>query len=257
MFTILFAVVVLLLSVTFALAGLVLAQRLVPLKLRESHNAAIGIIYGALYVMFGVIVGFSAYLVLSKYNASQNTAASEAGSIVELHRLAEQLPEPPREGIQELVTSYARVVVDEEWPLMQGRETSLRAEALANDLAREIEGFEPDTNAEQALYAQALERVNDLSQAREARLLDVREGLPPILWVVLVTLGAIIILFTYFLGMEDARLHALAVVALTAGITFVILTIVALDQPFGELRVGPETFELALAEIERNSEREP
>lgn len=257
MVTVLLGVVILLLSVTFALTGLVLAQRLLPLKLRESHNAAIGIIYGALYVMFGVIVGFSAYLVLNKYTSSQSTAAREAGSIVEIHRLAEQLPEPPREGIQELATSYAQVVVDEEWPLMRGRETSLRAEALADDIAREIEGFEPGTNAEQALYAQALERVNDLSQAREARLLDVREGLPPVLWVMLVALGTIIIIFTYFLGMEDARLHASAVVALAAGITFVIFTIVALDHPFGDLRVDPDSFELALAEIERNSERVP
>jgi hypothetical protein len=33
-------------------------QRLVPLSIRESHSAAIGIIYAALYVMFGIMVGF-------------------------------------------------------------------------------------------------------------------------------------------------------------------------------------------------------
>lgn len=241
------------LSVFVAVAGLVLAQRLVPLELRESHTAAIGIIYGALYVMFGVIVGFSAYLVLNKYVASHTTAASEAGSIVELHRLAEQLPEPGRGEIQDLATSYARVVVDEEWPLMEDRETSLRAAALADELARAVESFEPGTNAEQALYTQTLERVHDLSQDRESRLLDVREGLPPILWVVLVVLGTTIIVFTYFLGMENARLHMVAVVALTVGIAFVIFTVVTLDHPFGELRVDSEAFELALNEIERNS----
>ena len=48
------------LSVLLAVGGLVLVQRLVPLSLRESHNTAIGIIYAALYVMFGVMVGFSA-----------------------------------------------------------------------------------------------------------------------------------------------------------------------------------------------------
>jgi cytosine/uracil/thiamine/allantoin permease len=66
------------LAVTLVVAGLLLAQRLVPLSIRESHNAAIGIIYAALYVMFGVMVGFSAYIVLNKYNTSQNTVKSEA-----------------------------------------------------------------------------------------------------------------------------------------------------------------------------------
>ncbi len=41
-----------------AVAGLVLAQRLIPLSLRERNNTAIGTIYAALYVMFGVSVGF-------------------------------------------------------------------------------------------------------------------------------------------------------------------------------------------------------
>jgi len=53
-----------------------MVHRLVPLSIRESHTAAIGIIYAALYVMLGMVVGFSAYLVLSKYNISQNTAKS-------------------------------------------------------------------------------------------------------------------------------------------------------------------------------------
>ena len=67
---------VVLLNVALAVAGLLMVHRLVPLSIRESHTAAIGIIYAALYVMLGMVVGFSAYLVLSKYNISQNTAKS-------------------------------------------------------------------------------------------------------------------------------------------------------------------------------------
>ena len=67
---------VVLLNVALAVAGLLMVHHLVPLSIRESHTAAIGIIYAALYVMLGMVVGFSAYLVLSKYNISQNTAKS-------------------------------------------------------------------------------------------------------------------------------------------------------------------------------------
>ncbi len=101
------------LSVLLAVGGLVLVQRLVPLPLRESHNTAIGIIYAALYVMFGMVVGFSAYLVLNKYNASQSAVELEANSVEELYWLAEQLPDPEQDQIQQLervwrITSPAR-----------------------------------------------------------------------------------------------------------------------------------------------------
>jgi hypothetical protein len=68
--TALLGLLVVLLAVILAVAGLLVVHRLVPLSIRESHTAAIGIIYAALYVMFGMMVGFSAYIVLNKYNTS-------------------------------------------------------------------------------------------------------------------------------------------------------------------------------------------
>src|SRR5829696_8105343 len=62
MATALLAVFILVVSVSLAVAGLVLAQRRIPLELRQSHNVAIGVVYGALQITFGVIVGFSAFL---------------------------------------------------------------------------------------------------------------------------------------------------------------------------------------------------
>lgn len=240
------------LTMVLAVAGLLMAQRLVPLSIRESHNTATGIIYAALYVMFGMVVGFSAYLVLSKYNLSESTAKSEASNVEEIYWLAEQLPEPEREEIQGLAVSYARAVVDEEWPRMREGRTSERADTLANELRRSFEDFEPSTNAEQGIYAQGLERMHDMDEAREVRLLNVREGLPPILWFVLVSLGIDTILFTYFVGMKSTWLHALAVAALTGGIALIIFAIILLDRPFGgDFRVGSDAFELTLETIEK------
>jgi hypothetical protein len=202
--TALFGLLVILLAVILAVAGLLVVQRLVSLTTRESHNTAIGIIYAALYVMFGVIVGFSAYLVLNKYNLSETTAKTEASNVEELYWLAEQLPQQERDEVQELTASYARVVVDEEWPLMKNGQESPRADALVNDLRQSIEDFEPSTNAEQTVYSQEPERVHDLDEAGEIRLLNVREGLPLILRFALASLGVDTILFTYFVGMKSA-----------------------------------------------------
>jgi hypothetical protein len=250
-------VLVILLVALIAVGGLALVQHFVPLEIRESHSNAIGITYGALSIMFGVIVGFTAYLVLNKYTTSQNTAQSEAGDVVEIYRLADQLAPEQRDQIQEVATSYTQVVVDEEWPLMQQGQTSPHAEALAEKLRRSIQGVEPSTSVEQALYSQMLERAHDLDQHREVRMLNVREGLPPVLWIVIMILGGITLLFTYFLGMESVWLHSLAVAALAVGITLIMVTMFALDSPFGtDVRVGPEAFKLALQTMEGNGEQQ-
>jgi hypothetical protein len=115
--------------------------------------------------------------------------------------------------------SYARAVVEEEWPLMHEGRTSPRAEELADELRSSIQYFEPRTEAEQALRSEGLTQLDDLDEARALRLLEVREGLPPIVWLVLVVGG--------------------------------VITVAVLDYPFnGDLGVGPEAFELVLRRIE-------
>jgi hypothetical protein len=107
------------LVVVVAVAGATVIQRRVPVEVRKTHTTGLGQIQGALGVMFGVIVGFSAFLVLNKYHAAQQSVQSEAVDVVEIYRLAEPLPEAKQEPVQRLDESYARVVIEKEWPLMR------------------------------------------------------------------------------------------------------------------------------------------
>jgi hypothetical protein len=240
-----------LLAVVLAVAGLAVVQRLVPLPVREAHNAATGTIYAALYVMFGVTVGFSLFLVWQQYDTAQKETEREAATVEELYRLAGGFPEPQRVRVQELAVSYARVVVEEEWALMREGRTSPRAAELADELRRSIQDFEPRTETGQQLRGEGLTQLDDLDEDRALRLLEVREGLPPIVWVVLVVGGVITVAFTYLFGMKSPWLHMLAVAALTTIVTLIIYTIAVLDYPFnGDLRVEPEAFELVLRRIE-------
>jgi len=178
-------VLLVLLAAFLAGTGAALVQRLVPLELRKSHTASLGVVIGGVYIMFGVLVGFSSFLVLGEYRDAQQTVQREADDAERIYKLAEQLPEPKRDQIQGLAASYVRVVVDEEWPLMSEGQKSPRADQLADELRTSIQEFEPTTDAQQALHAQALQEVAQLDQDRSARLVNAREGIPPILWIAL------------------------------------------------------------------------
>ena len=67
--------------------------------------------------------------------------------------------------------------------------------------------------------------------------------MPATIWGVLLGAGAITIAFSFFFGTRNARAQALMTGALALTIGLVLLSILALEQPFaGITRVGPEAF---------------
>ena len=82
--TIIYGLLIILASVATAVVGLMVAQRLIPLSVRQRHNATTGTIYAALYVMFGVSVGFSLFLVWQQFNTARQVTQNEAASVERL-----------------------------------------------------------------------------------------------------------------------------------------------------------------------------
>ena len=249
--TVLLGILVVGLSIALALAGFAVVRRYVPMGLRETHNANTAVIFGALYVIYGLVVGFSAYFTAYQYDLAQKTVEAEASSVQELHRLAEGFPETERQDVQNLAESYARTVVEEGWPLMQEGRLSAEAGTISVELRRRVLAIEPRTDWEDDLYAQALVLVGELDQSRALRLLEVREGIPSILWVVLILGGATTVCFTYLLGVSTEWLHAFMIAAYTLVLALTLYTINVLDYPFDDLgQISPDAFEDVLSRME-------
>jgi hypothetical protein len=98
--------------------------------------------------------------------------------------------------------------------------------------------------------------IHDLVGQRRLRLLEASEGIPHVLWSVLLVGGIIVVGFTYLFGLENTRSHTMMIASLAAIIALVLFTIYALDRPFaGITRVHPDAFELALETFEDYRER--
>jgi hypothetical protein len=123
--------------------------------------------------------------------------------------------------------------------------------ALIDDIRATMQGLEPQTEADQELYAEGLDQVEQLADARRMRLVAAEEGLPTVLWVVLVSGGMAVVAFTYFYGLENIWAHTLMVVWLAGGIALVLFAIYSLEHPFsGGARVNPSAFKLILERFE-------
>jgi Protein of unknown function (DUF4239) len=240
-------------SVLIAVTGLTLVQRLVPLRLRKEHNDVAGFIYAVLGVIYAVLIALVVIAVWEDFAAARDTVEREASELDDVFRLAHSLPEPEGRQLQELARSYARVVVDEEWALMAQARTSPRAWELLDEMTLHFENVEVRTKAEQVRYGEALGRMDELADARNARLVEAGEGIPTVLWGVLAVGGILVVGFAYLFGLENALVHNLMVGALALLISSVLFTIGVLEYPFsGDVRVSPEAFELVLERFERS-----
>ena len=239
------------LAMVVAGGGLVLVQRLMPARRRLRHNDVAGFIYAVLGVAYAVLLGLMVIAVWEEWNAANAAVDQEASELAEVFWLAHRLPQPEGPHLQELARSYARVVVKEEWPLTERGKVSPKAWAILDEIRNEMQKMKPATQAQQVLYEQGLQQVSDLADARSERLLDAEEGLPTILWVVLIIGGVEVVGFTYLFGLESTTVHVLMVTSLTLIIALVLFTVAALDYPFkGDIHIDPNAFQQVLGRIE-------
>jgi hypothetical protein len=242
-----------------ALAGFEFVQRLVPAASRRQHNDVASFIYAALGVIYAVLLALVVIAVWEKYQVANQTVEQEANAAGDIFWLANQLLEPRGTHLQELVRSYAEEVVEHEWLLMEQGRAPLMTQTrgtptgwtIVDDMRQNIQGFEPRTKGEEQLYAEGLDQVDTLSDARRTRLVAAEEGVPGVLWSVLIFGGIVAVGFTYLFGLENTWAHRLMVVTLAAVIGLVLFTVSAMEHPFsGGARIGPGAFDLILERFE-------
>jgi hypothetical protein len=242
-----------------ALAGLELVQRLVPADSRRQHNDVAGFIYAALGVIYAVLLALVVIAVFEEFDAANDTVEQEANALAEIFWLGNRVPEPEGTHIQELARSYAEEVVHNEWPLMEQGQAPLMVQVeetpagwtLIDDIRASLQEIEPHTKADEELYAEGLDQIQILADARRMRLVAAQEGIPGVLWAVLIFGGIAAVSFTYLYGLENTWAHRLMVVTLAAVIGLVLFTIGAMEHPFsGGARIGTEAFDPVLERFE-------
>ena len=241
--------VIIAVAILISVGGLVLVQRLYSTDQRKEHNDVAGFIYAVLGVSYAVLLGLMLIAVWEKWNEAEAIATDEANELAGIFVFAHALPQPDGRHIQELVRSYDRVVIEEEWPLMAQGRSSPEAWDTLDELRGAILELQPTADARQAGYDQMryeeiLTQLHDLGNARRERLLAAEQGLPFILWVVLILGGVITVGFTYLFGLENTMVHLLMVASLALIISISLFTVAALDYPFrGDIHIHPSAYE--------------
>jgi hypothetical protein len=226
-----------------AAGGALLVRSAVGPDVLACHNNVAGYIYGVIGVVYAVLLGFTAIMVWEQFRNAQEGVEREADALADLYRDAQNFPPEVREQVALRVHAYARAVIEKEWPAMAEGQSSLETWGEYEQLWRTYDEFTPHEDHQRAWYVESIRQLNALGDERRDRLLRVRYHLPIVIWSVLLAGGVVTIGFTFFFGTQNSRAQGLMTAALAFTIGVVLLSILALEQPFaGITRVHPEAF---------------
>jgi hypothetical protein len=106
------------------------------------------------------------------------------------------------------------------------------------------------TSGDTIVMQEMLHSLNELYNARRARLDAAAGHIPSSVWWVIGFLGVLIVGFTALAGMRNLWVHFVLLAGFTTAIVIVVALIVQLDYPFrGEISVSAEPFEHVLSEV--------
>ncbi|MFM7205673.1 MAG: hypothetical protein ACKO4T_03240 [Planctomycetaceae bacterium] len=216
-------------------------------ELRDGHHftTALLAIVGTLYA---VLLGLIVVDAMARFERAMDGAQMESNCLADIFLLGNRLPEPYRARVRDLCRTYARQVVDEEWPMMaQGRmNPAVRQTALA--LATSLDGFEPASESEKVVYPAILEQIRQFWDRRRERAGTCEIGIPPVQWVSLVA-GAVVTMVLggmFHVGSERLRLVVTVLASLVIGLNLYLVNL--FGYPFaGDLTVSSHPFEVDIA----------
>ncbi len=240
----LFTTVSVLISCALSAGLLALVRGRITRNEEITHNDVAGPILATIGTVLAVMMSFMVIGVWQEYDAAAQTAQAEASAASDLHHIADAFPPGTRADVQNTVDRYITLVVNEEWPLMRHGRESQRAHDTAYELQHMLADYAPTDPVQQMLQGRALDYAGVMLDQRRNRILSNRQGIPLILWSVMLLLGAITVVFSFYFRVDRPRAQYLMVVALSAVISITFALIAELDYPFrGDIAVDPAAFE--------------
>jgi hypothetical protein len=234
-----------------ALLGVILVQRYFPTSLHHLSFAAAEPIWAILGVTYGLLLAFLVVTLWSDLQGAQATVQDEANDLVNLYQLTYGLPEAAAPaGLRGEIFSYARLLVDDEWPVLGRHESSPRADLAIDALWRSYLRLDTMLMKTNTSYEESLSLLTELQSARNRRINAARNLVPTVLWVVLLGGVALMIVTIWFTGPEDLRTHLMMAAVLGISLASILFLIRAFNNPFqGEVRVNADPIERAVEQF--------
>jgi hypothetical protein len=216
----------------------------------HSHNDIVGYFFGTIGLFYGITLGLVAVGTWQTYSDVGTKVDQEAATIAALYRDVSNFPEPRRSELQTDLREYTRRLIDAEWPLQRRGIVPQNTADVVNSIQTHLATFEPATEGQKILHADAYQQFSRLIELRRMRLKSVTAGLPASLWLVLLAGGFLNIAVTWFFHMKSQSMHFWMTVVFACLLGMIIYLIADMDKPLrGQISIDSEAFEMVYAQL--------
>ena len=241
----LFATLTISASVAFSTIGLWISRRLV---LRwfggHSYNDIVSFYLSTAGVFYGITLGLIAVGTFTIFQDIERGVSREAAAIGALYRTAGAYPEPARSELRHLIADYTNNVIEEEWPKQRKGTPFAPSADRVTRLQKALGAFDPATEREKIIHAEALSQYSRMTEERRMRLQSIRGGLPMTMYMVVIVGAVLNIMVSWLFVVKLFRLHMVLNMLMAALLGLLVFLIAVMDNPFrGEFSVGPDAFE--------------
>jgi hypothetical protein len=202
-------------------------------------------------VIFAVLLAFVFNNVWSEYNVASQAIDSECASLHGVAILSDRLTSPARNAVLNDLRVYLTTVLDREWPNMQQRNESRVASASFQALWQTVETVKTDPEDSQ-VRGQMLNLLATAHQSRETRLFQMTQGVPALIWTLLIVFAAALVGCMLVFAAEASISKAVLLGVFTSCLTLALLTVRMLDFPFeSALQLSSHDFNETLGKVDR------
>ncbi len=243
-------------STILSMVGIYQVRKRVDLsKLRSYHEVA-GYLLSVIGTLYAVLLGFMVVDSMNKYDRARVIVEEEGNNIANIFFLAENLPDMQKRNIRLHCLEYINAVLDDEWQTMHHGEASEKAVTAIRDLWLEVIHIEPKTQNQQTLFEMILNDLQNVASNRRLRMITAGIGTSHPLVGVLILGAIIIVVFTYFFGLEDLRTQVIMTGLVTLTLALNLCLVVLFGFPFRMgMPVKPSAFIYDKLIIEREAKR--
>lgn len=199
--------------------------------LKENHEVA-AVIFNAFGILYAVVVAFVVFVVWGRYDDASKNFELEASQTADIFFISKAFPDSTSKQIKQALYEYGSSVTEDEFLNMSRGQASPKTIDAVKKLNQIFLGMDVKTLPNTIVYEEAFKRLNDLGQYRRLRVFAAKDGVPTVIWIVLILGAMIMVSYTYFFTIRRALPQNLMTAALTITLTLILFLVFILDHPF-------------------------
>jgi hypothetical protein len=214
------------------------------------NNEVAGFKFAVQGVCYAVLLAFVVVVVWDEYEVAEDNARAEAKASIDLFRLMNEYPDEGVKSIQGAILSYVQSIHNTEWKTMSNGFANDETSNFFHTTVNKIQGLNPTTFKQMALYQAALDLIRTVADTRRSRLESADGSIPTVMWIVLFAGGLITLAYPSFFSQSHFTPQLLMTTALALTISLILYVIVTLNFPFnGAMAIDPEFLSSVIEEM--------